>query len=113
MVALARCEPLIQPLRLMICAVGRCFQPIAIGDDDLLSRQTDEPSVLQIVEGDSDARPAHAQHQRQELMGERNLITAEAVIRHEQPSCQAFLQSGGAVGECCIRRLIHERMSKP
>ena len=63
MFALARCEPLIQPLRLMICAVGGCLQPVAIRDDDLLSCHTDEPSIVQIVQRDSDARPAHAKHQ--------------------------------------------------
>ena len=85
MVALARCEPLIQPLRLMICAIGSCFQPSTIGDEDLLSCQVDEPSVLQIVEGDSDTRPPYAQHQRQKLMGERNFITGKAIVGHEQP----------------------------
>ena len=35
-------------------------------------------------------------------MGQRNLVTVQAVIGHEQPPCQALLKSGGAIGESGI-----------
>ena len=44
----------------MICAVGRCLQPVAVRDDDLLSGEIDNPPVLQIVRRNGDARPPYS-----------------------------------------------------
>ena len=49
---------LTRPLRLMIRAIGRRLQSIAIRDDDLLPRRADESSLLKIMQANCDARPS-------------------------------------------------------
>jgi len=74
---------------LVIGAVGAGLEPITIQDDDLASRQLDDPPLLKILQGDRDVGTPHPKHQRQKLMGERYLITVKTVIGHEQPMRQA------------------------
>ena len=70
---------------------------ITVEDDDLASRHPDDPPLLKIVQGDRDASTPHPKHQRQELVGERNLVTIQTVIGHEQPAGQALLEGGGTI----------------
>jgi hypothetical protein len=43
----------------MICAVGSGFQAFAIGDNDLLSRHSDERFPLKVMQGHGNARASH------------------------------------------------------
>ena len=45
----------------------------------------DDPPLLKIVQGDCDPCPPHPKHERQEFVGERNLVTIQTIIGHEQP----------------------------
>ena len=68
--------------------------------------------MLKVVQGDGDARSTHPEHQRQELMCERNIVSSETIIGHEQLSREALLQRGGPIRERCIGGLIQEAVSE-
>ena len=44
-------------------------------------------------------------------MGEPQFVAIHPVLRHQQPSCEAFLNLAAPIGEGCLGRLNHERVS--
>jgi hypothetical protein len=90
----------------MICAVGRCLQSFPFRYDDVTSRQPDHSPLFKVIKSDCDPSSPDTKHQRQKLVGERNLIASQTVIGHEQPARQPLLKSSGAIRESGIRSLV-------
>ena len=51
----------------------------------------------------ADARAAHSEHQRQELMRQRNFIATKAIIGHEQPPRQPRMRFQSNIGPVKFR----------
>jgi hypothetical protein len=82
-----------------VCTIRLLLQSFAIEDQDICPTPGDEPLFLQHLQGGRDAGTAHAQHQRQEFMCERQLTAVEAVMRHQQPTRQPLLDFALSVGK--------------
>ena len=100
-----------QCFRLVIGAVGAGLESITVLYDDLASRQPDDPPLLKIVQGDRDASTTHPKHQRQELVGERNLVTVQTARMPARPCLVRSLRlldcNAGALRE--TRRSLNVR----
>jgi hypothetical protein len=62
------------------------FEPPAIDDRDLTACRLDEALALEEVERLRHAGPPHAQHDRDVIVGERNVVPLEAVVAHQEPA---------------------------
>ena len=66
------------------------FQPPLIQDLDATSVVSDETALLKLLGSLGDASAAHAQHMAEELLGKLKIIRVNAVLRLQQPACQAL-----------------------
>jgi hypothetical protein len=87
-----------------IKAAGTLFQSRAIVDPDGPPCGRDQPFGFQLVEGNSDPGPAHAQHQGQEVVGQSQAISRRTVVGHQQPARQSLVDPPLRVGQCGIDR---------
>src|SRR5690606_18359311 len=53
----------------------------------------DQPGFLEFTRDKADAGTMHAQHVSQELLREIKTVAFGAIVRHQQPSCEAFLDA--------------------
>src|SRR5437667_2552108 len=57
-----------------VTLAGSSLEPWSVEHGDLASAVMDQPGVLKRLENFRDAHAAHAEHVRQELVGERELV---------------------------------------
>ena len=93
--------PLDDPVAL---ACGR-LQARPVEDGNAAPAVADEPGLLEDASDGVDARPAHAQHLREEFLGQRKCIRRHAVVGHEQPAGAPLLDCVKAVAGGCLRHL--------
>jgi len=53
------------------------------------------------VQGDGDTLPANAQQQGKEFVGYRDSVGLHAVVPHQQPASEPFIEPASPVGERC------------
>src|SRR3954470_16165876 len=93
------------------CAVGAARQslkPLPIPNLDDPSGGFDELARLQHLHRFRNPSSAHAQHNGDEIMGERAGVSMGWVMSCEDPSCEPLLQIGVAVYQQGLRRLEME-----
>ncbi len=64
--------------------------------------------AFQHLQGDGDGGPAHAEHHRQEFVGDREVVAVLAVVVHRQPAGEPLLGRRAGIGERRLRRLDQE-----
>src|SRR4029078_11445072 len=72
-------------------AVGAFLQRLAIRDGDSAALREDQPASLQLMQRDRYTGTLRAQHDGEELVRQRQVVAAEAIPGHQQPSRQALL----------------------
>jgi len=70
----------------------------------------DHVLALQDVQGDRHAGPPDPQHQRQKLMRERNIVSVQTVVAHEDPAGEALIDGEAAVGQSRVGHLDGDRV---
>src|SRR5262245_25453715 len=73
-------ETLELSLRHAIKPVGIGYEPIAVEDRDAAARRRDQSLRFQLVQRRGDPGAPHAQHHRQELMGEMKIVALQTVM---------------------------------
>ena len=68
----------------------------------------DEALPLQFLKRDRHTGSPHAQHDRQELVRERDLVAVYAVVGHQQPARQTLIDRTATVCQGGLRGLDHE-----
>ena len=81
----------------VVTLAGDRLEAGPITDSHATSRVLDQPGLLQHAGGDRHAGPAHAQHERKELVSHGELVRPGAVVRGEEPLGEALLD-----GVACI-----------
>src|SRR5579859_87253 len=89
----------------LIALAGGVLQGGAVEDVNAAARIFEDAEFLQIAGRDRNGRPVNAQHHRQELMGELQLIAVAAVVRQQQPSREAFIECVVGVAGSRLRHL--------
>ena len=90
------------PLR-CIGAVGLLLQLGALKDADPAPACRDQAVRLQHLHGKGLPRALHAQHQRQEVVGQRQLVAVDTAIRMQKPAAEPLLDGGPVVGQRPLR----------
>src|SRR3954471_24411732 len=80
-----------------VASTGGTLESRPVDNRDAAVGVRDEASLLQYARGDRHARAPHAEHQRQELVGQRELVGADAIVRHQQPARAPLFDRMGAV----------------
>src|SRR5580692_4097357 len=78
---------------------GHLLNAVAAEDRDLIAAGLDQLLLLKALQRLGDAGPAHAEHQRQKFVGERQRLVAGAVLGHQNPSRQTPVDLGPRVGD--------------
>src|SRR5688572_15761137 len=89
-------------------AVRRILETRAIDDQNSAALRSDQTVHLETLEGNGHPRSAHTQHARQELMGKRQVVAVDAVVRHQQPAGQTLFDFVTAIGHGSLGRLDDE-----
>ena len=74
-----------------VAFAGRSFQALSIDDGDAAVYVTNEPGFLERAGNDRHRRPAGAKHHRKKFMAQLELVTVDAIMRHQQPATAALL----------------------
>jgi hypothetical protein len=90
---------------------GHLLDAVAAEDRDLIAAGLDQLLLLKALQRLGDAGPAHAEHQRQKFVGERQRLVAGAVLGHQNPSRQTPVDLGPRVGDGRVGRLHHEGLN--
>lgn len=69
------------------------LQASVVEDVDLTAAGTDDAFALEDLGANGDPRPARALHDRRELVRQVEPVAVDAVVAHEQPSREGFLQA--------------------
>src|SRR5207249_1012832 len=72
-------------LRWQVSAVRALLQTFAVEDCDPATLVRDEPVLFECLQGNRDTGAVRAKHQAQELVGEGQRTTVDAVVRHQEP----------------------------
>ena len=71
-----------------VTATGRFLQPSTIEDREVTAVIFDEPLPLQGGGGGRNAHPTHAEHERQELLGDSEVARMGSILRHQKPASE-------------------------
>src|SRR5208282_5897119 len=87
-----------------VAFAGRIFEPRLVHDSYATTRVLDQASLLQRARGNRYAGAVHAEHHRQEFMGQWKRLCQRAVVGDQQPATTALLQrmqpiAGGSLHE--------------
>src|ERR1700730_10232334 len=69
-----------------IALAGRAFEAFPVHDQHAAPPGADESRSLEDARRSRDRRPADAEHLREELLCQRNLVAGHAVVRQEKPA---------------------------
>jgi hypothetical protein len=109
----AASKPITSALRRDVGAIRAFFERFAIEDGDLAAAPCNQALSFQRLHGNRDAWPMGTEHQAEELVRERQFLTIDAIIRHEKPARQPFLDLAAAVCKCGRRSLKQECVHIP
>src|SRR5438094_256154 len=107
---LARAEFRLLTIWSDIRAAGTLLQAFPVDDGHYPPPVRDPASPLEFLHGDRHAGPRSAEHNSDEFMGKRNLMSINAIISHEKPASQALLDFVAPVRERSLRALRQERV---
>ena len=79
-------------LRLPVGALCRCFKTVAVSDIHFAPSGIDETASFQRLQPNGNSWASCSQHNRQKLMGERNVVTTDPIITRQKPSRQTFFK---------------------
>lgn len=88
-----------------VALARRRLETSAIEDRDVTAVVTDVAGVLQLAGDVGDGGAAHGEHLRKELVGQEEVVTADAVVGHQQPARAALLSRMSTVARHLLERL--------
>src|SRR5262249_26356746 len=96
-------QPLIFSLRHTVESRCKQLQGIAIDDGNATPRMADPSACIERVERRVYARSPGTEHQRQKLVRKMDLYVVAALMSHQQPARQAFLDRSLRIGQGRVR----------
>jgi hypothetical protein len=84
-----------------------------IKDGDAAVPVIDGPNSLQGARREGDTGTAHGKHHREEFLGKRQHVRFGAVMRHQQPTREPFLEAVVRIAGCRMRNLDVQHLRKP
>src|SRR6266436_5859005 len=103
-------QPAVFSLRNAVRFGGAFLESFSIPYGDVSARRRYQTAAFESVQRLRDAGPADREHQRQEVVSERQRVDAQPVVRHQDPARQALVQFGLRIADCGLRSLDHERL---
>jgi hypothetical protein len=98
---------------LLFPAIGtscKFYHSGAVDNRDLAALGAYQPPIFKHLEGGCNAGATSAKHGRQKFMGQVDLVSFPAIVDHQQPAGQPFLDLRMTVDQCRTGRLDKERM---
>src|SRR5258706_16334853 len=102
--ALVEC-PLVDREVRLVAAARRGLEPGTVADPDVAARIADEVAALERARRLRNAHAPHAEHHREELVGDVEGRGMRAIRRHEHPPGEALLDDVEAVAPRRLREL--------
>ena len=105
--------PVLRQLRLghAVQGSGDLLDSLPVEHDDVASAGLYQSPTSKAVQRLGYASPANAQHERQEFVGERQLVGANSVVRHQDPACQSRVELGARIRDGGVGRLHVEGLN--
>src|SRR5215510_2690259 len=85
-------------VRSEVGTVGASDQPLSIDDGNHAPMVGDPSPALKFLQRNRYAWSCRAEHDPEELVSQGDFLVVEAIIRQEQPACQAFLDLVAPIG---------------
>lgn len=79
---------------------GRLGQWLPDEDLNASSGRFDDVCALDDLECCRHAGPFHAEHQREDFMRHKEGILVDAIVAHQQPARETFIDGVASIGEC-------------
>jgi hypothetical protein len=89
---------------------GDGLQPGSVEHGDLAAAVADQPGPLERARGGRYARPVRAQLQREDLLGEREVVRPGAIVAQQEPAGAPLVDRVQAVAGGPLRGLCDERL---
>jgi hypothetical protein len=86
------------------------LQPSSVDDCHVTAFARNDATSFKVFHGKRHARPIRRHHHAKKIVGDRQFVAVNTVMRHEEPARDPLFEFAASVGECRVSSLYEEGM---